>query len=68
MVGLFAYLKDVRYGIDNSLAEHFIRPLGCERKNSLFFGSNHMANVSAAYHTLISNLSDKRDISKDIFL
>lgn len=25
-----------------------------ERKNSLFFGSNRMANVSAAYHTLIS--------------
>ena len=46
--------KDGRYSIDNSIAERFIRPLAGERKNSLFFGSNRMANVSAAYHTLIS--------------
>ncbi len=51
---LFAYLKDGRYNIDNSLAERFIRPLAGERKNSLFFGSSRMANVSAAYHTIIS--------------
>ena len=51
---LFAYLKDGRYSIDNTIAERFIRPLAGERKNSLFFGSNRMANVSAAYHTLIS--------------
>ena len=51
---IFAYLKDGRYSIDNSIAERFIRPLAGERKNSLFFGSNRMANVSAAYHTLIS--------------
>ena len=51
---IFAYLKDGRYSIDNTIAERFIRPLAGERKNSLFFGSNRMANVSAAYHTLIS--------------
>lgn len=32
---LFAYLKDGRYSIDNSLAERFIRPLAGERKKSL---------------------------------
>lgn len=51
---LFNYLKDGRYSIDNSIAERFIRPLAGERKNSLFFGSSRMANVSAAYHTLLS--------------
>lgn len=51
---IFTYLKDGRYSIDNSIAERFIRPLAGERKNSLFFGSNRMAHVSAAYHTLIS--------------
>ena len=51
---LFVYLNDGRYSIDNSLAERFIRPLAGERKNSLFFGSNRMAEVSAAYHTIIS--------------
>ena len=51
---IFTYLKDGRYSIDNTIAERFIRPLAGERKNSLFFGSNRMANVSAAYHTLIS--------------
>lgn len=32
----FAYLKDDRYSIDNSIAERFICPLVGERKNSLF--------------------------------
>ena len=32
----------------------FIRPLAGERKNSLFFVGSRMANVSAAYHTLLS--------------
>lgn len=49
-----AYLKDGRYSIDNSISERFIRPLAGERKNSLFFGSDRMANVSAVYHTIIS--------------
>ena len=49
---IFAYLKDGRYSIDNTIAERFIRPLVGERKNPLFFGSNRMAH--AAYHTLIS--------------
>lgn len=50
----FACLNDGRYSIYNSIAERFIRPLVGEHKNSLFFGGNLMANVSAAYHTLIS--------------
>lgn len=51
---LFAYLHDGSYNIDNSIAERFIRPLAGERKNSLFFGSDKMAQVSAVYHTIIS--------------
>lgn len=51
---LFTYLKDGRYNIDNSTADCFIRPLADERKNLLFFVGNRMANVSTAYHTLIS--------------
>lgn len=51
---LFAYLNDGSYSIDNSIAERFIRPLVGERKNSLFFGSDRMARVSAVYHTIIS--------------
>ena len=38
--------------INNSLAERFICSLAGERKNSLFFASSRMANISAAYHTL----------------
>ena len=51
---LFAYLNDGFYSIDNSIAERFIRPLAGERKNSLFFGSDKMARVSAVYHTILS--------------
>lgn len=51
---LFAYLNDGSYSIDNSIAERFIRPLAGERKNSLFFGSDRKARVSAVYHTIIS--------------
>jgi transposase len=36
------------------MAERIIRPLDRERKNSLFFGSDKMAQVSAVYHTIIS--------------
>ena len=51
---LFSYLSDGRYDIDNSITERFILPLAGERKNSLFFVGSRMANVSAAYHTLLS--------------
>lgn len=51
---VFLYRKDGDYTIDNSLAERCIRPLANERKNSLFFGSDTMARVSAAYHTIVS--------------
>lgn len=50
----FAYLNDGRYDIDNSIAECCIRLLAGKRKNSLFFISNRMANVSATYYTLLS--------------
>jgi len=53
-VRLLAYLNDGSYSIYNSIAERFIRPLAGERKNSLFFGSDRMARVSAVYHTIIS--------------
>ncbi len=53
-IQLFAYLNDGSYSIDNSIAEGFICPLAGERKNSLFFGSDKMARVSAVYHTIIS--------------
>ena len=49
-----SYLSKDRYDIDNSIAGRFIRPLAGERKNSLFFVGSRMANVSAAYHTLLS--------------
>ena len=51
---VFRYRDDGEYTIDNSLAERFIRPLANERKNSLFFGSDKMARVSAAYHSIVS--------------
>ena len=49
-----SYLSKDNYDIDNSIVERFIRPLAGERKNSLFFVGSRMANVSAAYHTLLS--------------
>lgn len=51
---VFLYRKDGDYTIDNSLAERCIRPLANERKNSLFFGSDKMARVSAVYHSIVS--------------
>lgn len=51
---VFLYRKDGNYTIDNSLAERCIRPLANERKNSLFFGSDKMARVSAVYHSIVS--------------
>lgn len=51
---VFLYRKDGDYTIDNSLAERCIRPLANERKNSLFFGSDKMVRVSAAYHSVVS--------------
>lgn len=51
---LFRYRMDGEYTIDNNLAERCIRPLANERKNSLFFGSDKMARVSAAYHSILS--------------
>ena len=54
---LFAYRHDGRYTIDNNIAERNIRPTTVERKNSLFYGSGLMAEVSAVYHTFISTCS-----------
>ena len=54
---LFAYRQDGRYTIDNNIAERNIRPTTVKRKNSLFYGSGAMAEVSAIYHTFISTCS-----------
>ena len=43
---LFAYRNDPRYNIDNSLTERCIRPLTCERKVSMFYGSHEGAETS----------------------
>ncbi len=51
---IMAYRKNGRYSIDNNIAERFIKPYVNERKNSLFYCSDKMANVSAIYQTLIS--------------
>lgn len=51
---IMAYRNNGRYSIDNNIAERFMKPLANERKNSYFYGSDKMANVSAVYHTLIS--------------
>lgn len=51
---IMAYRNNGRYSIDNNIAERFMKPLANERKNSYFYGSDKMANVSAIYHTLIS--------------
>lgn len=40
-------LNDGRYNINNSIAKCFIHPLSGERKNSLFFVSSRIANVSS---------------------
>ena len=49
----FAYLNGC-YDMYNSITECFIRLLANEYKNSLFFVCSGMANVSMAYHTLLS--------------
>ena len=56
---LTAWRKDGRYDIDNTLAERYIRPLSGERKNSLFYGSQKMAVVSATFHTLLATCHAK---------
>ncbi len=52
-IQLFA-CQNSSYSINNSIAGRFIRPLAGERENSLFFGSDKMARVSAVYHTIVS--------------
>jgi len=51
--GIFLYLKDGRYNIDNNPAERNIRPLTRERKASLFYGGNDGVRISVLYHTFI---------------
>lgn len=47
-----SYLSKNHYDIDNLIAERFIRSLASEHKNSLFFVSSRMANISTTYHTM----------------
>ena len=59
------YRDDGEYTIDNSLAERCIRSLANEKKNSLFFGSDKMARVSAAYHFVFAEIvSGNRNYGK----
>jgi len=51
--GIFLYLKDGRYNIDNNPAERCIRPLTRERKASLFYGGSDGVRTSVLYHTFI---------------
>lgn len=51
---IFAYRNDGRYSIDNTLVERCQRAISGERKNSLFYGSGKMAEISSVYRTLIS--------------
>lgn len=51
---IMAYRNNGKYSIDNNIAERFMKPMVNERKNSYFYGSDRMANVTAVYHTLIS--------------
>lgn len=44
-------------------AERFIRSLAGERKNSLFFGSDKMAGVSAVYHHAIISTCRMQGVS-----
>lgn len=57
---LTAWRNDGRYDIDNTLAERYIQPLSGERKNSLFYGSQKMAVVSATFHTLLATCHARR--------
>ncbi len=51
---IMAYRKNGRCSIDNNIAERFIKSYVNERKDSLFYVSGKMANVSTIYRTLIS--------------
>ncbi|WP_181983347.1 IS66 family transposase [Bacteroides oleiciplenus] len=50
---LFVYLQGGHYSIDNSIVECFIRLFRGERKNSLFFGIDKMAEVSDTCYAVI---------------
>ena len=65
---LFAYRNDARYTIDNSLAERCIRPLTCERKVSMFYGSHEGADISVVYHTFVESCKLACISVKDYFV
>lgn len=65
---LFAYRNDGRYTIDNNLAERSIRPLTCERKVSLFYGSHDGADISVVYHTFVESCKLACISVKDYFV
>ena len=54
--GLFAFLKDGRYPIDNNLAERTIRKLTTQRNSMLHFGSDEGVEMAVAYHSVISTV------------
>lgn len=59
--------KAVRYSIDNSIAQQFIRPLAGGRKNSLFLGSCQMGQRISRIPYTDLNLQDERYIGTRLF-
>jgi len=53
---LFAYLRDGEFPIDNNLAERTLRKLTTRRNNSLRYGSDVGAEMSATYHSVIGTV------------
>ena len=50
---IFAYLNDVELPINNNLAKQTIRKLTTQRNNSLHYGSDADAEMTATYHSVI---------------
>ena len=53
---IFAYLDDGELPIDNNLAERTIRKLTTQRNNSLHYGSDAGAEMTATYHSVIGTV------------
>ena len=54
--GLFMYLKDGRYPIDNNLAERQVRPFTALRKAIQHYGSDAGAEMAAVYLSVVSTV------------
>lgn len=54
--GIFAFLKDGNYPIDNNISERTIRKLTTQRNSMLHFGSDEGVEMAATYHSVISTV------------